>query len=134
MRAVIDSNVIVSGVTYPGNEAHALDLAVQGRFELVLSESMLTEVFRTLLYKFEWSYRASVDVLEELRDVATIVDPPPHASAVPENHPDNRILDCAVFASADYLVTGDRKHLLPLQEFEGVRILRAPDFLEVLDR
>ena len=133
MRLVTDSNVIVSGPNYSGSEAQILGLAAEGRVELVLSETILTEVFRTLLYKFDWSSSASVDALEELRDVARIVDPPKFTSAVPGDHPDNRVLDCAVYASADYLVTGDRKHLLPLGEFEGVRILRAPDFIKMLD-
>ena len=48
------------------------------------------------------------------------------------NEADNRILECAMEASAEYLVTGDRKHLLPLEEHRSVRILNAPRFLAVL--
>ena len=47
-------------------------------------------------------------------------------------HADNRILECAVEASADYVVSGDRRHLLPLGEHRGARILNAPRFLLVL--
>ena len=64
--------------------------------------------------------------------------PPPSLTPVrlPEviesGHADNRILDCAAEASADYLVTGDRRHLLPLEEHQGARILNAPRFLSFL--
>ena len=47
-------------------------------------------------------------------------------------HAHNRILECAVEASADYLVTGDPRHLLPLGEHRDTRILNAPRFLSAL--
>ena len=132
MRAVPDANVIVSGLNYSGSEAQVLELAALGRFEMVLSENILAEVFRTLMYKFDWSHSGAIDALVELRDGAVIVEPPPFVSAVPGDHADNRILECAVFAEADYLVTGDRRHLLPLEEYEGVKIVRAPTLLSIL--
>ena len=49
------------------------------------------------------------------------------------DHADNRILECAVEAFTDYLVTGDRRHLLPLGEHQGARILNAPRFLSALE-
>ena len=51
---------------------------------------------------------------------------------IENSHADNRVLECAVAASADYLVTGDRKHLLPIQEHQGSRILNAPRLLSIL--
>lgn len=133
MRVVLDSNVIVSGLNYSGNESELLGLARHRRFEMVVSEFLLAEVQRVLLHTFDWSYARSALQLEALRRVALVVDPRRFVSAVPDNHPDNRILECAVIASADYLVTGDRRHLLPLKEFQGVKIVRAPEFLEVLE-
>ena len=49
-------------------------------------------------------------------------------------HGDNRILECAVEASADYLVTGARRHLLPIEEHQGMRIVNAPRFRSALER
>ena len=51
-----------------------------------------------------------------------------------DNEADNRILECAVASSADYLVTGDRRHLLPLREHEGATIVNAPQFLSSIER
>lgn len=45
--------------------------------------------------------------------------------------PDNRILECAVTALADIIVTGDY-HLLKLREFEGIPIVRLADFLRMI--
>lgn len=42
---------------------------------------------------------------------------------------DNRILECALAADAKFVVTGDKKHLLPLGSFQGVSIVGLADFL-----
>ena len=55
MRVVLDTNVIVSGLNFPGNERIVLDLARRGRFELCLSPFILEEVSGVLGRKFGWS-------------------------------------------------------------------------------
>ena len=132
MRATIDANVIVSGLSYQGNEGELLELGRQGHFELVVSEFLLAEVRRVLLHKLDWGYERVTLQLAALRRTTLVADPPRFVDAIPDDHPDNRILECAVHAEAEYLVTGDRRHLLPLETFQGVRILRAPDFLKIL--
>jgi predicted nucleic acid-binding protein len=42
---------------------------------------------------------------------------------------DDRILAAAIAASAEILISGDTKHLLPLGRYRSVQILRAQDFL-----
>ncbi|MEW6377919.1 MAG: putative toxin-antitoxin system toxin component, PIN family [Thermodesulfobacteriota bacterium] len=49
------------------------------------------------------------------------------------DEPDNRILECAVAAKADFVVTGD-KHLLSLKHFQNIKIVRLSDFLEILNK
>jgi len=43
---------------------------------------------------------------------------------------DNRILECALEAKAHFLISGDKKHILPLKKLKGVKILSASHFLE----
>ena len=132
MKVVLDTNVIISGLTYHGNERRVLDLAKDGRFEIVLSPVILNEVERVLARKFQRQAQDIAHDVSDLRRIATVIDPAPQADAVPDAHPDNRILDCAAAAEADFLVTGDRRHLLPLGEHRGARILNAADFLDTL--
>ena len=132
MRVVLDTNVIVSGLNFPGNERLVLDLALRGRFELYLSPFILREVAGVLGRKFDWTEERSSQAIRALRDGATIIEPPRLPDVFEGDHADNRILECAVETSADYLVTGDRRHLLPLEEHNGARILNAPRFLSAL--
>ena len=134
MRVVLDTNVIISGLTRDGNESIVLGMARDGLFEWYVSPFILDETAGVLPRKFNWSPSWAAETLEDLRRVATIIDPAPQADAVPGGHADNRILDCAAAAQADFLVTGDRRHLLPLGEYRGTRILNAADFLRDLGR
>ena len=132
MRVVLDTNVIVSGLSFPGNERLVLELALRGRFELCLSPFILEEVAGVLGRKFDWAEERSAQALKALGDAATVVEPRRLPEVIQGGHADNRILECAVEVSADYLVTGDRRHLLPLEEHQGARILNAPRFLSSL--
>ena len=133
MRVVLDTNVIVSGLNFPGNERLVLELALRGRFELCLSRFILEEVAGVLGRKFDWDEEPSSQALRALGNAATVVDPPRLPEMIEGGHADNRILECVAEASADYLVTGDRRHLLPLDEHQGARILNAPRFLSLLE-
>ena len=132
MRVVLDTNVIVSGLNFPGNERFVLDLALRGRFELYLSPFILEEVAGVLVRKFGWSEESSAQALRALEGAATVVEPQRLPEVIEGSHADNRVLACAAVTAADYLVTGDRRHLLPLGEHEGASILNAPRFLLAL--
>ena len=132
MRVVLDTNVIVSGLNFPGNERLVLELVLRGRFELCLSPFTLEEVAGVLGRKFDWAEERSSQALRALGDAATVIEPRRLPEVIEGGHANNRILECAVEASADYLVTGDRRHLLPLGEHQGARILNAPQFLSAL--
>ena len=133
MRVVLDSNAIVSGLNFPGNERRVLELALRGRFDLYISAFVLDEVRGVLVRKFTWSPDQASQALRMLRAAATIIEPRRFLSVVEGNQADNRILECAVEAAADYLITGDKRHLLPLVEHTGTRIVNAPRFLFELE-
>lgn len=133
MRVVLDSNVIISGLNFPGNERDVLELARRGRFDLYLSPFVLQEVGGVLVRKFAWRDDRASQALQMLRDVAIVIEPERLPSVISGNQADNRVLECAVEAGADYLITGDKRHLLPLVEHRGIRILNAPRFLSELE-
>ena len=132
MRVVLDTNVIVSALNFPGNERLVLELALRGRFALCLSRFILGEVAEVLTRKFDWDEEHTAQALQGIENAATVIDPPRLPEVIEGGHADNRILECAVAAGADYLVTGDRRHLLPFGEHQGTRIINAPRFLSAL--
>ena len=132
MRVVPDTNVVVSGLNFPGNERLVLELALRGRFELYLSPFILEEVAGVLGRKFGWDEDRVAEACRTFEKAGTVIEPRRLPDVIEANEADNRILECATEASADYLITGDRRHLLPLEEHQGVTMLNAPRFLAVL--
>ena len=55
MRVVLDTNIIISGLNFRGNERLVLELARRGRFEMYLSPFILQEAAGVLIPKFGWS-------------------------------------------------------------------------------
>jgi putative PIN family toxin of toxin-antitoxin system len=115
-----------------------LRLPLRHRYELWLSEEILSETAASLLNKESVrSYAAYADedvhgYLAWLLSVARLVDELPELSAVPDDPKDDMVVATAVCAKADYLVTGDRQHLLPIGTYQGIAIITPRQFLEML--
>ena len=94
------------------------------------STFILDEVGRVLGEKFGWEEDRVVRAVAQVRRVAAVVHEPEETVGVIEDDPmDNRILEGALAADARTIVTGDKKHLLPLGSFRGVSIVGLRDFL-----
>ena len=132
MRVVLDTNVIISALNFHGNEPMVLELALRGRFELFLSWFILGEVSGVLTRKFGWDQERAVRAISTVQNAAIVIEPPRLEEVIEGGHTDNRVLECAAAANADCLVTGNRRHLLPLGEHQGTSIVNAPRFLLVL--
>lgn len=139
MRVVLDSSVLVSAFIAPRSELMlVLRLPLRGRYRLVLSEEILTETARSLLTKDSVRrYAAYLDedvhgYLAWLLSVAELVDDVPELSVVPGDPEDDMVVATAVAAEADYLVTGDRRHLLPMKEYRGIPFIAPRHFLDLL--
>jgi putative PIN family toxin of toxin-antitoxin system len=137
MRVILDANVVVSGlISQRGAPRQLLDLWREEAFELVVSEAILDELGRVLRYpKIVTLHRQSDSELNEflslLREDSHLVVPTESVGASPDES-DNRYLEAALAGEAEYLVTGDAHHLLPLGEYRGVRILPPVAFLAIV--
>ena len=83
----------------------------------------------------DYAAYADTDVRDFIRWLLTqaeMVTDLPALRVVLNDPKDDPIIATAVAAKADYLVTGDRAHLLPLGEYEGIHILSPREFLEIL--
>ena len=135
MLVVLDTNVIVSALHFPQSRlAKILALIQAGEIDLSVSSFILNEVEGVLVNKLGWAREPAKEAKEALRLLSTVVvDPEASISIVKGSEADNRILECAVEARADFLVTGDKRHLLPLATFRDVRIVSPAEFLELCD-
>ena len=128
LRAVYDTNVIVSSILVPGSiPASLLTLALQKTVQLCLSPAILTEYQEVLLReKFGFQSETVHTFLQEVEQAAIMVQPT-KTLAISPDEPDNRFLECAAAAQAAYLVTGNTKHF-PVAEYEGIHIVSPAEF------
>ena len=130
-RIVLDTNVIVSALVFGGVPRAVLELAEAGQCDFFYSEPVQTEVRRVLSEKFDWPQAMLREVLPVLWNIGEQVRPSITINAVPADPDDNRILECAVEAQAQVIVSGDH-HLLTLQKYKSIQILTPRQFLELL--
>jgi uncharacterized protein len=132
VRAVLDPNVLIAAViSRSGTPALVLRAWLEGRFELVVSEALLTELERALRYP-KLQYRVSdperVDFLELLRTAAIVAVDPTDARRVSDDPGDDYLISLAQAQQA-VLVSGDQ-HLLALAD--RLPIMNPRTFLDSL--
>jgi uncharacterized protein len=111
VHVVFDTNIYISALAFPAGNAEAAYLqAIRGRFELYTSVAILTETANVLQTKFDWEESRIRQAVQEIGQVATVLRPRPTLHIL-KDEPDNRILECAVAAQAQWIVSGNR-HLL----------------------
>ena len=126
-----DSNFYISALNYPGPPARLLGMANAGRIRLDLSDEILKETMGVLRKKFDWPGELLHAWNGRLRALANMVTPTERLDVIKHDPPDNRVLECAVAANSDYIVSAD-KDLLRLGTYGNARILKVADFLNVL--
>jgi len=137
MRAVLDTNVIVSAVLSPGSPPDSiLRASRRGAFDLVTSAPLLRELSEVLgrppiAERLGWTPEERASFIAALTDFAVIVAPKERFQVVKADPADNRVLEAAVAGSADYAVSGDH-HLLELGGYEGIPIVTPARFAAIL--
>ena len=128
LKVVLDTNVIISGLNFPKSKpARLLDLVAHGRLANFTSAFILNETTRNLILKFSWTAEEAESASLWLKTFSTLVKPDKRISVV-SCEPDNRILECALEAQANYIITGDH-HLLDLKAYQGIKILTPAESL-----
>ena len=132
--AVLDTNTLVSGMGWGGAPGRVVDLALAGRFVMVSSRPLLNELARVLERpKLAGVFTEPAEVVRLIEAASVVVEPTKALEVVAADPADDRVLEAADAAQADFIVTGDR-HLLDLENFGGARIIRPRVFLETLAR
>jgi len=132
LRVVIDTNVFISGLNFAGKPGEVLQLFWKGEIRVFISSFILKEIEKILREKFDWSEEQIQRILTRIKAKVIEVDPKIKLSVIKEKDEDNRILECAIEGKTQYLISGDERHLLPLKEYQGIKILSPSEFLKFL--
>jgi uncharacterized protein len=129
---VFDTNIFFSAIGWKGRPFACLERARLGAADGVTSQAILDELVEKLREKLAFSEEQIADTLADLLGYMRVITITEQLAVIAADPDDDRVLECAVAAQADYIVTGDRKHLLPLGTFRGIAIISAAEFLALL--
>ena len=130
--------MLVSATIKGGEALKILNLVESGKVACFVSLETLWE-FDTVIQSDEMlekfgvaSHGLKLAVLKML-SLCQLVSPLQKLEVVKGNDGDNNILGCAFAAGANYIVTYDRRHLLPLKNFMGTEIMTPRKLLQVME-
>ena len=129
IKAVLDTNIFVSGIHWSGASEKALRLWFLSKFKLVSSIKTIDEFVKTM---------TSFKILMKIEDIlwweslilekSELVVSNKKIDIVKEDPDDNKFIEAALEGDAKYIVTQD-KHLLKIKRFKGIKIITPEEFI-----
>ena len=136
MRAIkkitVDTNILISFFVYPGGIVREIiGLAINKRITICVSADIIEEYSRVLRLKFGWSQDDIDANIALLKRITELVEPARPIKAISADPTDDKVIECAVAAGADAIISGDR-HLLDLKKYKSIPIMKPSDLLKAL--
>ena len=131
LTVCLDANVIISAIAFGGIPLELLEQLYDRNFYHVTGPNILTEVHRNLITKLDQPEEKVDLFLHRITEVSTVYVPSGRLRTI-AHQADNLVLELAIIGNCDVLVTGDKKHLLPLNPFHGITIEPPSHFLKRL--
>lgn len=129
MKAILDTNVLISAYVFPGGTPEAVyRLALEGRLEIGTSRTLLAELGRVLGQKLGWMPDRVEAAVAQVARIAAVVEPGETVRVVTADPADDRVLEAARAFGADVIVSGDR-HLLDLGTWSEIEIISPAELI-----
>ena len=126
---VYDTNVLFSWTRWQGTPYRCVELARHGIVVGLICDELLDELVGVLTRR-KYPIAEILSKQEDLVSFLKFVEIPRQLHGVCADPDDDMVIECAVVGGATHLITGDTKHLLPLQRYQGVLIVSPAEFIE----
>lgn len=132
VRVVLDTNVLVSSLLFRGVVSKVVDLWETGKIIPVISRETFDEFKKVLAYpKFSLTEEEIKTLIDDnILPFFEIVDISGTVNGICRDPADDKFISCAVSASADYIVSGD-KDLYDLGRYKSIKIINVNALLEL---
>lgn len=135
MRTVLDANILISFLLTKGPTiSQILNYWEQKKFILLVSEEILLEIYQVLERMVDANSIKSKEasaLYRRLKQEGELVSTLSQIALSPEKK-DNRYLELSLDGEANYLVTGDKKHLLKLKKINKTKIISPKEFINIV--
>jgi len=133
LKLVLDTNTLVSAFFWKGNEYDLFKEIEQGKVRLFISKEILDEVgdvlnrdkFKDIL---EGTNQNADEIVQKIISLSHLVIGKRLNINICRDHKDNKFIECAVNAHADFIISGD-KDLLSLKQYKYIKIVKTSEIL-----
>ena len=139
LRLMLDTNVVIAGLLWNGPPRRLIEWAIEGEsVELFSSPVLLDELAHSLSYpkfaaRIEGFGTDIAALVAQYTALVSLVMPASVPRVVANDADDDHVIAAAIAARAELIVTGDRKHLLPIGSHEGIAIVTAREVIDKLE-
>src|SRR3989338_3127724 len=135
VKVVVDANILVSFLLTEGKKISLLiDWWEEKKIQVLVNDEIGVEYKQVAerLINRRLVDPGKVTALMGNLETEAVRVPSTSVVAKSADPKDNRYLACAIDGKADYLITGDKKHLLPLQQIGKTKIVSPAEFVKLI--
>ena len=130
MKVTVDTNFIVSATQWDYSVAHKLlKKFILSDVQIFTSEDILNETADVLIRDFKYSKDDTKKIIEILLFFMNKTISNQKIEIIKDDPDDNKILECAIASSSDYIITYD-KHLLKVNGYKGIKIIKPEEIIK----
>ena len=130
MKVTVDTNFLISATQWDYSVAHKLlNRYILSDAEIFTTQDILDETMEVLERDFEYSKDEAKTIIEKILLFVKLIEPKQKVEIIKDDPDDNKVIECAIESSSDYIITYDR-HLLKLKEYKGIKIMKPEKILK----
>ena len=133
MNVVFDTNILISATLWDISVSQKLLLKlIELKINIFSSTEILDEFKKVLKRDFDiYTNKELEDIMKKVISFLILIEPKDKIDIVKEDHDDNKIIECAIASNSAYIITYD-KHLLKLDKFRNIKIIKPEEFLNII--
>ncbi len=129
---MLDTNIFISAVFWEGKPYLIVKKAINQEIIVFISNYIIDEIQKVLVRDFNLEKQEIEDIVNAVLYFTHLIEPKESVTVIKDDPKDDKILDCAITCSADFIVSQDN-HLLNLKTFKGIQIVSPEEFLKTLN-
>ena len=130
MKVTVDTNFLISSTQWDYSIAHKLlKKLILSDAQIFTTQDILDETVEVLERDFKYSKNEAMNIIEKILLFAKLIKPKQKIDIVKDDPDDNKVIECAIESSSDYIITYDR-HLVKLKEYRRIKIVKPEEILK----
>ena len=130
MKVTVDANFLISATQWGYSVAHKLlKKFILSGVIIFTTQDILDEAAEVFERDFEYSKNEAKNIIKKILLFAKLIEPKQKIDIIKDDPDDNKVIECAIESSSDFIITYDR-HLLKLKVYKRIKIIKPEEILK----